>query len=494
MPDDSTRRQFLRASSGVAVLALAGCADTSDGDGGDNGTTTTTPAAGTPTPDSMTETPTADSTPSDGEMMSEATTFEVVVENVSSATTVGTDDGGVPGVLSPGAYASHTPDVSLFTPGEQASDGLEDIAEDGKPATLADSLSGLGDVMDSGAFTSPDGASEAGPLKPGNTYSFEVMASPENAPRLSFATMFVQSNDLFYAPDPGGIPLFTDGSPMDGEVTDTLSLWDAGTEVNEPPGTGPNQAPRQSGPDTGTQEGVIREVMDGYEYPDTRDVIELSLSVDSQSGETATFTATVANVSSATTVETPSGSVPGVLSPGAYAAHSSEVSLFTPGEQASDGLEDIAEDGKPATLAESLSGRSGVMDSGAFTSPDGASGAGPLKPGDRYQFQFTADSRQAPRLSLATMFVQSNDLFYAPDASGIPLFDGGSPIEGDLTDVLKLWDAGTEVNEQPGTGPNQAPRQSGLDTGTPEGVVRKVIDGYEYPETNEVISVTVSPT
>jgi hypothetical protein len=92
------------------------------------------------------------------------------------------------------------------------------------------------------------------------------------------------------------------------------------------------------------------------------------------------------------------------------------------------------------------------------------------------------------------MFIQSNDLFYAPaDPAGIPLFEGGAPVEGDMTSMLALWDAGTEVNEQPGVGPNQAPRQDGADTGTPEGVVRPVDDGYDYPATGEVIEVTVSP-
>ena len=38
-------------------------------------------------------------------------------------------------------------------------------------------------------------------------------------------------------------------------------------------------------------------------------------------------------------------------------------------------------------------------------------------------------------LSFATMFVQSNDLFYAPEPSGIPLFDGETPVDGDMTEI-----------------------------------------------------------
>jgi len=59
------------------------------------------------------------------------------------------------------------------------------------------------------------------------------------------------------------------------------------------------------------------------------------------------------------------------------------------------------------------------------------------------------------------MFAQSNDLFFAPEPNGIPLFDAaGRARSGDSPDSIVLWDAGTEMNEQPGAGPNQAPRQA----------------------------------
>ncbi|WP_276270662.1 spondin domain-containing protein [Haloarcula litorea] len=484
MSDRRTRRQFLTGAGSVAVASLAGCGGS---DGGSGGGTDTTESEMT---GSMTETPTDES-------MTEATmgqtTFEVVVENVSDGETLSTSMGSVAVPLSPGAYAVHTADVSLFTPMEPASDGLEAVAEDGTPTELAQSLGGMDPVLDGGAFTTPDGADGPAPLTPGDSYSFEVTAGPDADARLSLATMFVQSNDLFYAPPSDGIPLFDDGDPVDRDVTGDLRLWDAGTEVNEPPGEGPNQAPRQSGPDTGTPEGVVREVTDGYDYPDTADVVSLSLSVVERGMEAVTFAATVENASDGETLSTSMGSTAVPLSPGAYAVHTPDVSLFTAGEPASDGLEDIAEDGTPTALARSLGGMDPVLDGGAFTTPQMADGPAPIGPGDRYRFEFTADRDADARLSLATMFVQSNDLFYAPPSDGIPLFDDGDPVEGELTDALRLWDAGTEVNEPPGEGPNQAPRQSGPDTGTPEGVVREVTDGYDYPDTDEVIAVSVTP-
>ena len=99
------------------------------------------------------------------------------------------------------------------------------------------------------------------------------------------------------------------------------------------------------------------------------------------------------------------------------------------------------------------------------------------------------------------MFVQSNDLFFAPSDEGIDLFAASSKItstrvkaiSGDITDHIMLWDAGTEVNEEPGVGVNQAPRQPAPDTGPDEnGVVRLVNDGYSYPPVNQLIEVTIT--
>ena len=97
-----------------------------------------------------------------------------------------------------------------------------------------------------------------GVLMPGEEQEFSFEAGPVTLPgavtKLSFITMFVQSNDLFFGPDEMGIELYNNGTRVTGDVTDQVALWDAGTEVNEEPGTGPNQAPRQTGPNTGTDE------------------------------------------------------------------------------------------------------------------------------------------------------------------------------------------------------------------------------------------------
>ena len=75
------------------------------------------------------------------------------------------------------------------------------------------------------------------------------------------------------------------------------------------------------------------------------------------------------------------------------------------------------------------------------------------------------------------------------------LFDQqNKPIQGDITHTLVLWDAGTEVHQEPGAGPDQAPRQKALNTGSAEnGVVRPVRDQFTYPNTLDVLRVTITP-
>jgi hypothetical protein len=61
---------------------------------------------------------------------------------------------------------------------------------------------------------------------------------------------------------------------------------------------------------------------------------------------------------------------------------------------------------------------------------------------------------------VATMMGQSNDWFYAPAESGIALFKDGKPISGEISSQIILWDAGTEVDQEPGIGSDQGPRQT----------------------------------
>lgn len=77
---------------------------------------------------------------------------------------------------------------------------------------------------------------------------------------------------------------------------------------------------------------------------------------------------------------------------------------------------------------------------------------------------------------------------------GIPLFDEqGRPAIGEVSDRVRLWDAGTELNDAPGAGEHQAPREKAANTGPSEnGVVRLVGDGFVYPEVPEVLRITIN--
>jgi len=151
----------------------------------------------------------------------------------------------------------------------------------------------------------------------------------------------------------------------------------------------------------------------------------------------------------------------------------------------------LAEDGSPGDLNASFDGLAGITANGVFSAPVGGNGGAPIFPGDSYEFTFEAN--ELDYFNLATMLVQSNDLFVAFEDKGIYLFENGIPVTGDVTSKLMLWDAGTEVNEYPGAGNNQAPRQAGANTGTEEtNSVMEVNDSFTYPAIKDLIRVTIS--
>lgn len=405
----------------------------------------------------------------------------------------------------------------------------DDNGEDVAPAAMANFTVTLENISTPLSFFS---SGTTGVMMPGDSLQFVFNAGIGQ--NLSFATMFVQSNDLFYAPGENGIALYDNsGNALTGDITAQLDLWDAGTEVNQEPGVGDEQAPRQSGNDVGTVEnGTVQIVNDAFTYPNLTDIIQVN--VDHDGG--TRFTVTIKNLSNNSSLPTPLA--PGVwvvhpasatplfevggtsslglealaedgvnnvlgdeltqnsglvtpFSPGAYAVfNGNDNPIFVEGQPASPELEAVAEDGIATGFVTALANNTNVTASGAFDTPISSSAAGPIFPGDSYQFSFVASEGQT--LSFATMFIQSNDLFIG---GSVQLFQNGQAVSGDFTNQMNLWDAFTEVNEFPGAGNSQAPRQAGPDTGTAEtGNVNIVNDGFIYPLTSDVFRISITST
>ena len=369
------------------------------------------------------------------------------------------------------------------------------------------------DYFEAGATYIPVGASEAGPAHPGHSFKFSFHAGPHH--KLSLATMYGLSNDGFYAFDEDGIDLYSGGSPVTGDITSEITLWDAGTQVNQKPG--PSNP--HSGADENSVVMTMADVNDGYDYGTVATNLKATLAYNGNSW----FTVTIDVLSGSTTA----------ISPVAWVVHyAGQTPIFEEGEMASSQLEAIAETGNAEPLDHLLSWNSGYVspvapvlwvlhdkkDMPVFT--EGASdygigletlaetgnpgplhtalmaagyttgvqatrvggGDGPLFPGQMYQF--TIEGQVGQSLSIASMLGASNDIFFSTGDDGIKLSNGAA--EKDITHFIELYDAGTEVNEYPGA-------QTSADT-EENGVVRPltdVNDGFSWPEASQVIKVTI---
>ena len=193
---------------------------------------------------------------------------------------------------------------------------------------------------------------------------------------------------------------------------------------------------------------------------------------------TADFSITIENLSS--------GESAVDLSPGVYFTQEDGFPLFFPNSQDfGDGLEELAEDGLIDRLQSNLNENQYILDVNGFSD---------ILPGQSLAIELRAS--YGTFFNFATMFTESNDLFYSFNEDGIPLFKpNGDPVSGDVTHLVWLWDAGTEINQEPYIGSFQATRQSFNGEGDPEenGRVELINDGFEYPDKISIIRVTINP-
>jgi hypothetical protein len=409
-------------------------------------------------------------------------------------------------------------------------------------------------VLKSGTQTIKLGQSAPGPLGPGDAYEVDFTAGKNQ--KVSFAAMLGESNDWFFAPGPEGIALYdADGMPTSGDVTAQVSLWNAGTEIDQEPAVGDATGPKQSAPDFGAPDptpgvhelGSVATLSDGSSFalPAITSMIRVTLTP----GADRHFTLRLENVSTATTLHTSAGdraihvspfvwavhiapapffaegandrgmgleliaesgrvamlgdaiaTLSGAatpLSPGVYAVHHAAEPLFSLDQpDRGMGLERIAESGNPVPMATAFSTTppADVVDTGVFNMPEGATAAGPATPGHAYEIHVSA--LPGDRLSLVTMFGMSDDWFFGTAPGGLALFDAdGHAVHGDQTAGFALYDAGTEVDEELAIGPDTGPQQAAPDQGAldPTALVRLVPAATYAAPVASHLKVTITP-
>lgn len=107
--------------------------------------------------------------------------------------------------------------------------------------------------MTVGTFTIPKGDTEVGPATPGKSFEFDVMVSPGD--KLHIATMYGVSNDWFFG-TPAGLKLPSRFEKNSYDITNSVTLYDAGTEIDENLLNAPNNGPNQTGPNMGLPDRV----------------------------------------------------------------------------------------------------------------------------------------------------------------------------------------------------------------------------------------------
>jgi len=212
-------------------------------------------------------------------------------------------------------------------------------------------------------------------------------------------------------------------------------------------------------------------------------------------GNTTTFRVRLENVSTTDTLVVASNGTtqPVPLSPGVFLIHRNENDspLLLPRDAANAGLEAVAEDGNTEFYSGAVPG------SAVFNTPAGSDAPGPIGPGGAYEFTFQAVD--GDKLGFVTMFIPSNDWFYTPtDAdNSLDLFVSGQPVSGLVASGdIAIWDAGTEADEEPGTGANQVQRQSEANTGDPDLDTRVSSlsgRGQSVNLNGSVLQVTITP-
>ena len=385
-------------------------------------------------------------------------------------------------------------------------------------------------LVETGTFMNDNGPEKPPVIFPGDETSFSFSAG--KGQYLSFATMYGWSNDLFFAPDNYGIKLYEDdGTPIEGDVSWEVKLWDNGSRVNQVPG---EDVMHPGTPESEPITEVVGTDRDGNTYAAASDMMHLWLTYNGDS----TFTLTIMNTSNETDNLTP-------FSPGVWAiSYAPGGNLLMPhpiyqaGMDTTEGLTNIAEAGDIAVMHETLWNHTGIFtplspvlvvvykgNSNPFYKVgdyDWGNGlkeiaqggnAEPLKenlmnneeveavyivadptsgvllpsidgnPGSKVSQDLWVTG--GSKIAIATMYGLSNDWFFATKGQ-----DVNALRVGDISSTIGLFDDGTGVNEFPGAGVNQAAQG-----GTPiveDNPIWEVPNPNEFTSLPQIIKVTLN--
>ncbi|MFK7817356.1 MAG: spondin domain-containing protein, partial [Planctomycetaceae bacterium] len=429
------------------------------------------------------------------------------------------------GLLTPFFLATGNGNYDFFNVGSAASASLERLAEDGTTGPRIDAAIASGGVGEAVATS-------GGPIAPGESRSVEFSASSFNdlTQYLSFASMFIPSNDAFIGnDDPRAIDLFDDtGDLITREGSSAIvitgdDVYDAGTEVNDeiPENTA---ALAQSAPNTGvTEDGVIRQ-HPGFQGSDRLGGSVGNILTARPNGDFTAADAQVARIEiveddgddlifggdgadkltggagndsliggsgrdmlaggagndfingggqitvTVTNLQEENG---GLLTPAVLTTTNGVYDIFDVGSAASPNLERLAEDGTTGPRIAAALASGGVNEAIATS-------GGPIAPGESRSVVLNANSFNdlTQYLSFTSMFIPSNDAFIGnDDPQAIDLFDDNGALisrVGDSAIIVTgddVYDAGTEVNDEIPEN-TAALAQSSPDTGeTEDGVI-----------------------
>jgi hypothetical protein len=380
--------------------------------------------------------------------------------------------------------------LTLVACKKDGSNEMEGTTE--KPTVTVENVLKSQPLVESGTF---QGTGTPALILPGQSTTIQFSAAKGEA--ITFATMYGASNDLFFAPENPGIQVYTaDGTPIEGDVSGSVKLWDNGTRINQKPGAAVTHPGTTDSKNITEVNGIDAQ---GNTYLAAAKLVKATLKYNGNS----VFTLTLQNTSGGTANETP-------LSPGVWAvsyivggnllnaaplyakdkptangltsiAEAGDnaalntyikgiTGIFTPlspilvvvyngidnplykiGENdRNQGLKDLAQKGDANVIAAFLKGKTGIKAVYVLPAPTTTVLLPSIngQPGGNVSQEVSVT--KGDRLAIATMYGFSNDWFFATGADGIDPFK-----KGDVSTNMALYNNGTAIDQFPGAGITQ---------------------------------------